>query len=144
MQSLLQEQRPAARRAKALERLQRYVGQFPGSTPITQQAKARFTEKIGTPGLAGPVRLQVAQSLENVPTYIAGIRKLFADMRIADAEPALAAMEQQLNDYAAWEKQVVLPLSRTDFRMAPELYACLLYTSPSPRDQRGSRMPSSA
>ena len=25
-----------------------------------------------------------------------------------------------------------------------ENYACLLYTSPSPRDQRGSRMPSSA
>ena len=26
----------------------------------------------------------------------------------------------------------------------PELGICLLYTSPSPRDQRGSRMPSSA
>ena len=26
----------------------------------------------------------------------------------------------------------------------PRLYRCLLYTSPSPRDQRGSRMPSSA
>ena len=25
-----------------------------------------------------------------------------------------------------------------------DLYGCLLYTSPSPRDQRGSRMPSSA
>ena len=25
-----------------------------------------------------------------------------------------------------------------------ETYICLLYTSPSPRDQRGSRMPSSA
>ena len=25
-----------------------------------------------------------------------------------------------------------------------EVYVCLLYTSPSPRDQRGSRMPSSA
>ena len=25
-----------------------------------------------------------------------------------------------------------------------EFYSCLLYTSPSPRDQRGSRMPSSA
>ena len=25
-----------------------------------------------------------------------------------------------------------------------QLYVCLLYTSPSPRDQRGSRMPSSA
>ena len=27
---------------------------------------------------------------------------------------------------------------------APETGSCLLYTSPSPRDQRGSRMPSSA
>ena len=123
MQSLLQEQRPAARRAKALERLQRYTGQFNGSTAITEQARARFTEKIGQPGLAGPVRLQVEQSLENVPTYIAGIRKLFADMKIAGAEPALAAMEKQLNDYAAWEREVVLPLARTDFRMAPEQYA---------------------
>ena len=26
----------------------------------------------------------------------------------------------------------------------PSFYPCLLYTSPSPRDQRGSRMPSSA
>ena len=25
-----------------------------------------------------------------------------------------------------------------------DIYGCLLYTSPSPRDQRGSRMPSSA
>ena len=31
------------------------------------------------------------------------------------------------------------------FRMLPEVvWNCLLYTSPSPRDQRGSRMPSSA
>ncbi|OBV38918.1 DUF885 domain-containing protein [Janthinobacterium psychrotolerans] len=123
MQSLLQEQRPAARRAKALERLQRYTGQLKGSTPVTEQAKARLTEKIGQPGLAGPVRGQVEQSLENVPTYIAGIRKLFADMQIAGAEAALAAMEKQLHDYAAWEREVVLPLSRTDFRMAPEQYA---------------------
>ena len=28
--------------------------------------------------------------------------------------------------------------------LMPTLYPCLLYTSPSPRDQRGARMPSSA
>ena len=28
--------------------------------------------------------------------------------------------------------------------LEPKLHTCLLYTSPSPRDQRGSRMPSSA
>ena len=31
-----------------------------------------------------------------------------------------------------------------DVESEPEVKACLLYTSPSPRDQRGSRMPSSA
>ena len=29
-------------------------------------------------------------------------------------------------------------------QVAHKSYVCLLYTSPSPRDQRGSRMPSSA
>ena len=29
-------------------------------------------------------------------------------------------------------------------RVLPGMQACLLYTSPSPRDQRGTRMPSSA
>ena len=33
-------------------------------------------------------------------------------------------------------------VSRTE--LIEHIYACLLYTSPSPRDQRGSRMPSSA
>ena len=36
----------------------------------------------------------------------------------------------------------------SDFRIEKDfndiIYGCLLYTSPSPRDQRGSRMPSSA
>jgi len=123
MQGLLQEQLPAVRRAKALERLQRYVGLYPGSTPLTEQAKARFMEKVGQPGLQGPVKARLEKSLANVPTYIKGIRDLFAEMKIAGAEPALAAMEKQLNDYAAWERAQVLPLAREDFRLPPELYA---------------------
>ena len=42
----------------------------------------------------------------------------------------------------------MLLLDEPSFGIAPrvtqEIYDCLLYTSPSPRDQRGSRMPSSA
>ena len=34
--------------------------------------------------------------------------------------------------------------TRLDLPYKDDLYICLLYTSPSPRDQRGSRMPSSA
>ena len=36
-----------------------------------------------------------------------------------------------------------IPLKTRHREVAPNQY-CLLYTSPSPRDQRGSRMPSSA
>ena len=32
----------------------------------------------------------------------------------------------------------------TTGQVIPGIWCCLLYTSPSPRDQRGSRMPSSA
>ena len=35
-------------------------------------------------------------------------------------------------------------LRRQVMKMSQERLGCLLYTSPSPRDQRGSRMPSSA
>ena len=35
-------------------------------------------------------------------------------------------------------------LSFIEHKTAEYVKACLLYTSPSPRDQRGSRMPSSA
>ena len=43
----------------------------------------------------------------------------------------------------AGEKNSWARLSITEQRLAG-VYSCLLYTSPSPRDQRGSRMPSSA
>lgn len=122
-QILLQDQLPAARRAKALERLKRYVGLYPGSTPITDEAKALFEAQHGKPGLIGPVKAELEQSLANTPTYIKGIRDLYAKFKIAGAEPALAAMEKQLNDYAAWERAEVLPTARSDFRLPPELYA---------------------
>ena len=41
-------------------------------------------------------------------------------------------------------KDVGARLSGSEEADAAILWGCLLYTSPSPRDQRGSRMPSSA
>ena len=42
---------------------------------------------------------------------------------------------------AQWQARYVLNANRI---ADDDLTTCLLYTSPSPRDQRGSRMPSSA
>ena len=45
-------------------------------------------------------------------------------------------MDHHLNEKDLNEQEISI------FRQT--LFSCLLYTSPSPRDQRGSRMPSSA
>jgi uncharacterized protein (DUF885 family) len=125
IQSLLDDQIPAARRGKALELLQRYTGLHAGSTSVAAQGKARYSEKLGNKALIGPVVARVQRSIDNTPTYIKGIRELFAKYQItgADADAALAAMDRQLSDYAAWEKSTVMQRARTDFRLPPELYA---------------------
>ena len=68
----------------------------------------------------------------------------------------LKSINEYIGRYISWLiiimviVQIVTVLSRYVFGLGfiklQELmiYICLLYTSPSPRDQRGSRMPSSA
>jgi uncharacterized protein (DUF885 family) len=122
-QDLLQEQSPPERRAAALLRLNRYLGLAPGSQSIFAQAKARFDDSLAGGKRLGPVKAEVEQAIANAPTYAAGIRKLFTQFHIAGADASLAALDQQVADYVAWERASVLPKSRTDFRMPPELYA---------------------
>ncbi|WP_369978545.1 DUF885 domain-containing protein [Xanthomonas bundabergensis] len=121
--NLLSEQVPAARRSKALDRLQRYVGLAPGSTSSLLLARQRYEEKLADGALLPPTRREVEQALSNVDTYAKGIRELFATYKVDGAEPALAAMDKQFKDYAAWTRKVVLPKAREDARLPPELYA---------------------
>ena len=125
LNSLLSEQTPPERRAKALARLQRYAGLAEGSTAITQLARQRYEERLSNPALLQPTRLEVERALGNADTYIAGIRKLFADYGItgADADAALDAIAREITDYAAWTRARVLPQAREDTRLPPELYA---------------------
>ena len=57
-----------------------------------------------------------------------------------------------VSDLAAWKTyaldvlgiEVIERGSRLDLRYDEQVWRCLLYTSPSPRDRQKSRMPSSA
>lgn len=121
-QGLLQKQTAAARRPKAVERLQRYVGLWPQSTSIFSEAKARYLEGAGK-GLLEPTKLEVEQAIANAPTYLDGVRKLYAEFPQADTAPALAAFETQTNAYTEWLRTDVLPVARVEPRLPPELYA---------------------
>ncbi|HZX78829.1 DUF885 domain-containing protein [Lysobacter sp.] len=123
LRSLLSEQTPPERRAYALERLKNYVGQGTETTPLTELAKARYTERATDTRLLRPTKLEVEQSLGNVDTYIGGIRKLFEQHKVAGADAALAAMETQLKGYGQWAHNTVLPQARSDTKLPKELYA---------------------
>ena len=50
---------------------------------------------------------------------------------------------KELSHTKIWLKGKLID-AQVDLEFKDDLVVCLLYTSPSPRDQRGSRMPSSA
>ena len=61
--------------------------------------------------------------------------------RIEVESQDLKALAKEFNDILGFIEQ----LNEVDVEgIEPMTSVCLLYTSPSPRDQRGSRMPSSA
>ncbi|MEN5209562.1 DUF885 domain-containing protein [Stenotrophomonas terrae] len=120
---LLSDQVPEARRAKALDRLNAYLGKAPGTQPLATLARQRYEEKSGTPNLLQPTKIEVEQALANVDTYIAGIGKLFAKYKIDGADASLAELSTQMKDYIAWTGKDVLPKARTDNRLPAELYA---------------------
>ena len=62
-----------------------------------------------------------------------------AKAMLAEAEKAKAAVLGALPDHTQFSVPNLVCAG-----VKPKRTACLLYTSPSPRDQRGSRMPSSA
>ena len=72
--------------------------------------------------------LRIASGYSNVPS------RLLAAYLVADLVER-ADIDKKLIDQLVFGQVVMAP-------DAPNI--CLLYTSPSPRDQRGSRMPSSA
>ena len=124
LQGLLSDQTAPERRAMAVKRLQAYVGQAPGSTPLATLARQRYEERAQA-GLLQPTQIEVQQSLDNLDTYRSGIKDLFAKYKV-EAGPALAELDRQLADYAAWTKSTVLPTARTTYALPPELYTLAL------------------
>jgi uncharacterized protein (DUF885 family) len=126
MLALLDDQIPPKRRAAALVRLKKYAGLEPGTTPITELAKAETIKKLGQPGLMMPSRLDVQNDLTKDPFMRAGIGKLLAKYQIAGYEDALHTLEEQLTAYDNWVRAELLPKARDSFALAPPIYALAL------------------
>ena len=126
VKSLLDDQVAANRRPAALVRLRKYTGLTPGFQPLTVQVEERYREKLNTPGLAGPAKLEVNKNLENTQAYITGIGLLLEKYKLAGYQDAFTKLKQQLAAYDDFVRKEVLPKSRDDFRLPGDLYAISL------------------
>jgi hypothetical protein len=123
IRALLDDQVQAHRRRAALVRLRRYTGTDPGYAPFTQRTEKRIRERLRETGILFPYRSQVEQDLGESGIFVEGLGQLFRKYRIDGYEEPLAKLQAQITAYGNFVRKEVLPRSRTDFRLPPELYA---------------------
>ena len=101
--------------------------------------KGLFTRELELALLDGSIDMAV-HSMKDVPTVGHEDLTIPAILPRADVRDAFISVKH--GSIAGLPKGALI--GSASLRRRAQLAACLLYTSPSPRDQRGSRMPSSA
>ena len=141
VRGLLDDQVPARLRPAAMVRLKKYAGLEKGYTPIVEQAKKLVTEKLADKKLLGPFRNEVEQDLANSESYLKGIGDLFEKYKLDGYQVSLAEVKKQVAAYNEFVRKEILPRSREDFRLPPELYRIALdsYGVDIPADQLAAK-----
>src|SRR5665811_2435224 len=83
----------------------------------------------------------VGMKVKSVSPRAVAAQKMVMELLVAD-QPARESSHDPESKFWHWAEKVEVTESR--FPAAERWQACLLYTSPSPRDRTRSRMPSSA
>jgi uncharacterized protein (DUF885 family) len=109
-----------------LKQLRQYAGLEPGSTAIVDLALQQMRDQLGQPNLFFPEKAQLEKDLAETDVQLQQIRAKFERQKIDDYQEAYTALKNQLSNYTTFVRQEVLPKARTDFRLAPELYAARL------------------
>ncbi|QDE31231.1 DUF885 domain-containing protein [Shewanella polaris] len=125
--ALLDEQMPNARKQAAMARLACYVGKA-GQPALTEQAKNLFETALTNKNLIGPTKEEVSQALARTDTLINGLQQLFDDNKFSKADDNMLLLKKQIEDYRQWAEKTVIPNTRDDFRLPPEIYALKLKT----------------
>ena len=123
LRALLDDQVAESRRSAAVVRLRKYAGVEQGYTPITVLAEQRTRERLNVPGLLGPPRDQVEKDLQTSAYFIDGLAQLFQKYKLTGWEEAHAKLKTQIAAYNNFIRKEILPKSRTDFKLPPELYS---------------------
>ena len=115
-----------------------------GKDGVSHRAKDDLKINATVVADLGPLNLRLSGVVDNqnrefnsLPIY-----NMFNNARLGEAERTLNMINMRANYFI--NPTMLVSAGLYTLNRKYEYYDCLLYTSPSPRDQRGSRMPSSA
>ena len=120
--ALLTDRLPDQRRRKAVDRLRKYAGLEPGTTPLTTVATQRIRRALNKRGLSMPPRSQVERDLMQSPVVLAEVRSRLQQFGIPDYEPVVAQLDRQIAQYHDFIREAVLPKCPPARRIPQELY----------------------
>ena len=109
----------------------------PSLLEIRQHSEDTFSATWKTP-------IQKVSAVAMEPVFPASCEITSASPWIQEGTGVLMQMDLACPEGLVGKMLAVSGLGDNQSSALLRLYLCLLYTSPSPRDQRGSRMPSSA
>ena len=126
LHALLEDRVAPARRQAAVTRLARYSGQ--GGRALTELAREETMAALGDTAhkRMPPAKIEVEKAIQNSSVLTDGIEKLFQKYGLEGYEAPFAAYKTQLAAYQKWMETELLPKTRADFRLAPEVYAMRL------------------
>ena len=119
------------------------------------EIQVEFLNEMSDTDLQSNRKIKRSLSEASRQTSIFGLKSLWKDLSTNDViqlmlagnsleesvDKTIKRMDNQLNYFEQTREEDVFGIFVNSIAA---IYGCLLYTSPSPRDQRGSRMPSSA
>lgn len=120
--SLLDDQTPASRNAAAVTRLSKYAGLEPGYAPLCDTLKERMLEQMAKPGVTFPSKDEVQAGLDRNDQMLEGLQGVFEKKGLQGWEKPFGEFKAQLDNYADWMRDNVLPKARDSFRLPAEAY----------------------
>jgi len=123
LRSLLEDRISPERRQAAIVRLKKYVGSEPGTLPITILARQFMQDEWKNSNRLAPFREEVERSLSTSVNYLEEIGTLFLQYEIKSFEEDYHKLKKQIEAYNDFVRTEVLPNTRDEFRLPPEIYA---------------------
>jgi Bacterial protein of unknown function (DUF885) len=122
VKGLLDDQTPPERRVAVIKRLKKYAGLLDNYRPITAIWQEDIEKQMAGKDMIYPSKKEIELGISRSDILMGGIADLCKKYNPKGWEQPYALLKKQVDVFNQWMRDKLLPLARTDFRLAPEEY----------------------